>query len=146
MIPVTYAKQRERLEAVQSLILSEVNVKELKFVENDRAILVKKVKCNFKKMGPKFGAQMGAVAAAVAGLTQDAIAELETNGSYTLALPTGEAVVEVDDVEIVSEDITGWLDENEGKLDEDQDGEVKEEKREEGEKERKKKKKNEKKK
>ena len=116
MIPVTYAKQRERLEAVQSLILSEVNVKELKFVENDRAILVKKVKCNFKKMGPKFGAQMGAVAAAVAGLTQDAIAELETNGSYTLALPTGEAVVEVADVEILSEDIPGWLVANDGKL------------------------------
>lgn len=116
MIPVTDAKQRERLEAVQSLILSEVNVKELKFVENDRAILVKKVKCNFKKMGPKFGAQMGAVAAAVAGLTQDAIAELETNGSYTLALPTGEAVVEVADVEILSEDIPGWLVANDGKL------------------------------
>ena len=116
MIPVTDAKQRERLEAVQSLILSEVNVKELKFVENDRAILVKKVKCNFKKMGPKFGAQMGAVAAAVAGLTQDAIAELETNGSYTLSLPAGEAVVEVADVEILSEDIPGWLVANDGKL------------------------------
>lgn len=116
MIPVTDAKQRERLEAVQSLILTEVNVKELKFVENDRAILVKKVKCNFKKMGPKFGAQMGAVAAAVAGLTQDAIAELETNGSYTLSLPAGEAVVEVADVEILSEDIPGWLVANDGKL------------------------------
>ena len=116
MIPVTDAKQRERLEAVQSLISSEVNVKELKFVENDRAILVKKVKCNFKKMGPKFGAQMGAVAAAVAGLTQDAIAELETNGSYTLSLPAGEAVVEVADVEILSEDIPGWLVANDGKL------------------------------
>lgn len=116
MVPVTDAEQRVRLEAVQSLILSEVNVKELKFVENDRAILVKKVKCNFKKMGPKFGGQMGAVAAAVASLSQDAIAELEKNGRYTLALATGEAVIEACDVEIISEDIPGWLVANDGKL------------------------------
>ncbi|HBB07307.1 MAG TPA: hypothetical protein DCZ73_06065, partial [Bacteroides sp.] len=57
MVPAADAEQRARLESMKALILSEVNVKELKFVENDRAILVKKVKCNFKALGPKFGKQ-----------------------------------------------------------------------------------------
>ena len=111
------AEQRARLESMKPLILSEVNVKELKFVENDRDILVKKVKCNFKKLGPKFGGKMGEVSAAIAALSQDAIAELEHNGSYALQLASGaEAVVEAVDVEILSEDIPGWLVANDGRL------------------------------
>ena len=116
MIPAVDAEQRARLESMMPLILSEVNVKELKFVENDRAVLVKKVKCNFKKLGPKFGSQMGAVTAAVAAMSQDAIAELESKGCYTLALPNGEALIEVADVEIISEDIPGWLVANDGRI------------------------------
>ena len=116
MIPVQDDTQRAHIEAVKSLIMSEVNVKELKFVENDRGILVKKVKCDFKKLGPKFGKQMKAIAAAVAEMSQDAIFELEKNGQYTFHLESGDATVEATDVEIFSEDIPGWLVANEGKL------------------------------
>lgn len=77
---------------------------------------MKKVKCDFKKLGPKFGKQMKAVAAAVAGMSQEAIAELEKNGRYTFHLDGAEAVVEASDVEIFSEDIPGWLVANEGRL------------------------------
>ena len=77
MIPVVDEEQRAHIEAVKALIMSEVNVKDIKFVDGAAGVLVKKVKCDFKKMGPKFGKQMKAVAAAVAEMSQDAIAELE---------------------------------------------------------------------
>jgi len=116
MIPVVDEEQRAHIEAVKALIMSEVNVKDIKFVDGAAGVLVKKVKCDFKKMGPKFGKQMKAVAAAVAEMSQEAIAELEKNGSYTLQLDGANVVVESADVEIFSEDIPGWLVANEGKL------------------------------
>ena len=116
MIPVLDEEQRAHIEAVKALIMSEVNVKDIKFVDGAAGVLVKKVKCDFKKMGPKFGKQMKAVAAAVAEMSQDAIAELEKNGSYTLQLDGTDVLVEATDVEIFSEDIPGWLVANEGKL------------------------------
>ena len=116
MIPVVDEAQKQHIEAVKDLIMNEVNVKEIKFVDGAAGVLVKKVKCDFKKLGPKFGKQMKAVAAAVAGMSQEAIAELEKNGSYTFQLDGADAVVEVADVEIFSEDIPGWLVANEGKL------------------------------
>jgi len=116
MIPVVDEDQKRRIEAVKDLIMSEVNVKEVRFVEGASGVLVKKVKCDFKKLGPKFGKQMKAVAAAVSEMSQEAIAELEKNGKYTFQLDGGEAVVEATDVEIFSEDIPGWLVANEGKL------------------------------
>ena len=116
MIPVVDEEQRAHIEAVKALIMSEVNVKDIKFVDGAAGVLVKKVKCDFKKMGPKFGKQMKAVAAAVAEMSQEAIAELEKNGSYTLQLNGTDVVVEAADVEIFSEDIPGWLVANEGKL------------------------------
>lgn len=116
MIPVVDEEQRAHIEAVKALIMSEVNVKDIKFVDGAAGVLVKKVKCDFKKMGPKFGKQMKAVAAAVAEMSQEAIAELEKNGSYTLQLDGANVVVEAADVEIFSEDIPGWLVANEGKL------------------------------
>ena len=116
MIPVLDEEQRAHIEAVKALIMSEVNVKDIKFVDGAAGVLVKKVKCDFKKMGPKFGKQMKAVAAAVAEMSQDAIAELEKNGSYTLQLNGTDVLVEATDVEIFSEDIPGWLVANEGKL------------------------------
>ncbi len=116
MIPVSDEAQRTHIEAVKSLIINEVNVKEINFVDGTAGILVKKVKCDFKKLGPKFGKKMKAVAAAVGELPQEAIAELEKNGRYTLSLTDGEAVIEAADVEIISEDIPGWLVANEGKL------------------------------
>ena len=116
MIPIVDEEQRTHIEAVKTLIMNEVNVKEIKFVDGAAGVLVKKVKCDFKKLGPKFGKQMKAVAAAVAEMSQEAIAELEKNGSYTFVLDGAEAVVEAADVEIFSEDIPGWLVANEGRL------------------------------
>jgi isoleucyl-tRNA synthetase len=116
MIPVTDEAQRAHIEAVKELIMNEVNVKEIQFVDGAAGVLVKKVKCDFKKLGPKFGKQMKAVAAAVAGMSQEAILELELKGAYTFDLDGTPATVEATDVEIFSEDIPGWLVANEGKL------------------------------
>jgi isoleucyl-tRNA synthetase len=120
MIPVADERQRNHIEAVKALIMNEVNVKEVRFVEGNEAasILVKRVKCDFKKMGPKFGKQMKAVAAAVAEMSQEAIAQLERAGSYTLHLAAEniDVTIETVDVEIYSEDIPGWLVANEGRL------------------------------
>ena len=116
MVPVIDEEQKRHIEAVKDLILNEVNVKELKFVDETAGVLVKRVKCDFKKLGPKFGKQMKAVAASVAEMSQEAIAELERNGSYTFDLNGTPAVVEATDVEIYSEDIPGWLVANEGRL------------------------------
>ena len=116
MIPVTDPAGRARIEAVKTLIMNEVNVKDLEFVDDEAGVLVKRVKCDFKKMGPRLGKRMKAVAAAVAAMTQEQIITLERQGSYTLNLPDGEAVVEANDVDIYSEDIPGWLVANEGQL------------------------------
>lgn len=113
-IPVTEQTLRDDLEAVRRLILDEVNVKELKFVEGQ--MLEKKVKCNFRVMGKKFGKLMKAVASAVDALTQAEIACLETEGTLSLAVEGESITVERADVEIVSEDIPGWVVANEGAL------------------------------
>ena len=115
MIPVD-AVTKERLEAVKSLIMNEVNVKEIDFVEGASDILVKKVKCNFKIMGKKFGPLMKQVAAAVATLDQAQIAELEANGKLALDINGTPAEIEAGEVEIFSEDIPGWVVANEGTL------------------------------
>jgi isoleucyl-tRNA synthetase len=116
MIPAN-EEQKRHIEAVKNLIMNEVNVKELKFVEG-AGILVKKVKCNFRTMGKKFGKDMKAVAAAVDALTQEQIAELEANGRLKLENLEGLENLEIiaEDVEIISEDIPGWLVSNEGNL------------------------------
>ena len=92
---------------MKQLILDEVNVKELKFVEGE-GMLVKKVKCNFRVMGKKFGKMMKAVADAVAAMEQAQIAELEKNQSINLIAGGQEVTVEASDVDIISEDIPGW--------------------------------------
>ena len=112
MIPAT-DEQKQRIEAVKQLIMNEVNVKELKFVEG-QGILVKKVKCNFRTMGKKFGKLMKAVAAQVDALTQEQIAELENNGTVGIDVEGQPLTIELADVEIISEDIPGWLVANEG--------------------------------
>ena len=115
-IPKGDAARQESIEAVKQLILDEVNVKELRFVEGD-GMLVKKVKCNFRTMGKKFGKLMKAVAAKVETLTQAQISELETAGALNVALESGEMVnIEAADLEIYSEDIPGWTVANEGSL------------------------------
>ncbi len=113
-IPALNAEQQERIEAMKQLILDEVNVKEIEFVDG-AGILVKKVKCNFRTMGKKFGKQMKAVAAAVAGLSQAEIAQLE-QGSVAIPVEGQDAIIELEDVEIYSEDIPGWSVANVGTL------------------------------
>ncbi len=116
MVPVADAAQRAALEAISELVKSEINVKELRIVGNEDGILVKSVKPDFKKLGPKFGKQMKAVAEAVKALDSHQIAELERNGSVHLDINGSDAVIELADVEIISEDIPGWLVANEGTL------------------------------
>lgn len=112
-IPVTSSALKERLEAVKQLILDEVNVKEIEFVEGQ--MLEKKVKCNFRVMGKKFGKMMKAVATAVDGLDQTQIAQLE-GGSLALEVEGQNCLIEREDVEIISEDMPGWSVANEGVL------------------------------
>ena len=116
MIPAVDQRQRTHIEAVKDLIMSEVNVKELNFVEDGKGMLVKKVKCNFRTMGKKFGKLMKGIAAQMETLDQEAIADLERIGNINLMVEGNEVTVEAADVEIISEDIPGWLVSNEGNL------------------------------
>jgi isoleucyl-tRNA synthetase len=116
MIPVVDETQRRDIESMAELLLSEVNVKDLKFVNNEDGVLVKKVKPDFKKLGPKFGKQMKAVAQLVANMSQKDILRLELDGSITLQLDGQDVTIDGADVEIISEDIPGWLVANEGNV------------------------------
>ena len=112
-IPITDTLLKERLESVKQIILDEVNVKEIEFVEGQ--MLEKKVKCNFRIMGKRFGKMMKAVAAAVETLNQEQIATLE-QGSLSLTVDGQTCTIERADVEIISEDMPGWSVANEGAL------------------------------
>ncbi len=114
-IPAADDVMKARIEAVKKLILSEVNVKELVFVEGD-GILVKKIKCNFRTLGKKFGKLMKSVNEAVTAMSQEQISELEKNGCITLQVEGNDAIIELADVEIFSEDVPGWTVANEGAL------------------------------
>ncbi len=116
MIPVLDQHQQDAIEAVRDLILNEVNVKELKYVDNAAGILVKKVKPDFKKLGPRYGKIMKQLAAVVQVMDQTAISQLESAGAYTFDIEGQSATIELADVEIISEDIEGWLVANEGRL------------------------------
>ena len=116
MVPVVDVHQQESIEAVKSLVLNEVNVKDLKFVDNAAGILVKKVKPDFKKLGPRYGKIMKALAATIQTMSQDDINAFEKAGTFTLTGEGQAAVIERSDVEIISEDIPGWLVANEGRL------------------------------
>ena len=96
--------------------MNEVNVKEIDFVEGTSNLLVKKVKCDFKKLGPRYGKIMKALAAAIQAMSQDEINAFEKAGTFTLTVEGQEAMIERADVEIISEDIPGWLVANEGRL------------------------------
>ena len=115
MIPAIDNTQRQHITAMADLIKHEVNVKELNFVEG-QGILVKKVKCNFRVMGKKYGKLMKDVAAKMNSLNQDEIAQFEQSGNYTFDLQGTPISVDVADVEIISEDMPGWLVSNEGNL------------------------------
>ena len=116
MVPVLDGHQKESIEAVKQLILNEVNVKDMKFVDNTAGILVKRIKPDFKKLGPRYGKIMKALAAAIQQMSQDDINAFEKAGTFTLQVDGQEAVLERADVEIISEDIPGWLVANEGRL------------------------------
>ncbi|MBR3102169.1 MAG: isoleucine--tRNA ligase [Muribaculaceae bacterium] len=116
MVPVLDDRQRDDVEAVADLVKSEVNVKDINLVGNDAGILVKRIKPDFKKLGPKYGKIMKQVAAALTSMSQQGIQEFEKNGQVTLDFEGQQAVVELADVEIISEDIPGWLVANEGNL------------------------------
>ena len=130
-IPATDETTKARIEAVKALILGEVNVKELEFVEGD-GILVKKIKCNFRTLGKKFGKLMKSVNAVVTEMSQEQISILEKSGSITLQVEGTDALIELADVEIFSEDVPGWTVANEGALTVALDVEVTDELRREG--------------
>ena len=115
MIPAVDSAQKAHIEAVKDLVMNEVNVKELRFVEGS-GVLVKKVKCNFRTMGKKFGKLMKGIAAFMSELSQEQIAELEKTGVIEGIVEGQTVTVEAADVEIISEDIPGWLVSNEGNL------------------------------
>ncbi|MCI5977396.1 MAG: isoleucine--tRNA ligase [Bacteroidales bacterium] len=114
MVPVASDREAKMLEAVRTLVLNEVNVKEMRIVSGDNGILVKRLKPDFKKLGPKFGKSMKAVAAALTAMDTKAINALEQAGFVELDLAGIPARVELADVEVISEDIPGWLVANEG--------------------------------
>lgn len=116
MIPVIDAKQQQDIESVKELVLNEVNVKEMLFADNAAGILVKRVKPDFKKLGPRYGKIMKQLASKIATMSQDDILRFEKEGKFTFDIDGQQAVVETGDVEIISEDIPGWLVANEGRL------------------------------
>ncbi len=116
MIPVLSKQQHDDVEAVRDLILNEVNVKELEYVENEVGVLVKKIKANFKKLGPRYGFIMKALGPAIESMEQEAIRKLEREGSVSFGVAGEWVTIGLDDVEITSADIPGWLVANAGKL------------------------------
>ena len=109
MIPIANAAERAEIEAVANLIKHEVNVKEIELLEDASGILVKQIKPNFKTLGPKFGKDMKAIATAVQGFGQAEIAQFEKAQTYSLQLPDKTVTLSLDDVEISTQDIEGWL-------------------------------------
>ena len=116
MIPFIDEDQKQNIEAIKSLILNEVNVKELHFVDSTNAMLVKRIKPDFKKLGPRYGKIMKQVAVAVQEMSQADIAELEKEGAFKLVVNGDDVTIGLSDTEIISEDIPGWLVENQDKL------------------------------
>ena len=116
MIPAKDATQQSHIEAVKDLILSEVNVKDIEFLTKENNVLVKSIKANFKTLGPKFGPKMKAIAATITAFTQDDIAKIESEGKYVLNIDGSEIEIALTDVEIITQDIPGWVVANEDAL------------------------------
>ncbi len=108
MIPVLNNHFKEVVTAVEQLILSEVNVKEMEYITEDSGVLVKKVKPNFKNLGPKYGKLMKQIAGQIQQFGQDDIKRLESVGEAALSVDDKEIIIGIDDVEIITEDIPGW--------------------------------------
>ena len=116
MIPVLDEKQKHEIEAVADLIMSEVNVKEIQLLDDASGILVKQIKPNFKVLGPKFGKEMKQIAQAIAALGQEDIQKIEQNGELSLKIKNKIINLQLQDVEISSQDIEGWLVASQGPL------------------------------
>ncbi len=116
MIPSDSQSRMDDLAAISALVLAEVNVKEMECVDPNAGILVKRVKPDFKKLGPKHGKAMKAVAEAIKNMSQQEIATMERDGHVSIDVNGTQALVDLVDVEVISEDIPGWLVANEGNL------------------------------
>ena len=120
VVPVIDQKLQERFEKVKSIVLGEVNVKDVEFITDTTGLITKKIKPNFKTLGKKYGKQMKEIAAFMAGISQQEISAIEVCGlsaqSYMLALPSGSVALEPGDYEVSSEDMPGWLVASEGAL------------------------------
>ena len=116
MVPVFDDDQRAAIEAVSELLKAELNVKEVRLVRAEDGVLVKKIKLDFKKLGPKCGKAMKQVAAHMANISQADIIELEKNGALTINIDGADYTIDSTDVEIFSQDIPGWTVANEGSL------------------------------
>jgi isoleucyl-tRNA synthetase len=114
MIPVLDENQRAEIEAVSDLIKAEVNVKEVELLDDASGILVKQIKPNFKALGPRFGKDMGLISKEIQNFSQEQIAELEREGSLALVISGNSVTLTLEDVEISSQDIEGWLVANSG--------------------------------
>jgi len=116
MIPIPEPGFEKKFDAVKNLILSEVNVREVEYISENAGVLVKKVKPNFKSLGPKYGKLMKEIAGVISKMSQEDILDFEKNQEAKLLLNEQEITIDLNDVEIISEDIPGWLVANEGKL------------------------------
>jgi isoleucyl-tRNA synthetase len=116
IIPILDKSLQENFETVRNLVLAEVNVKEVEYITDTIGILVKKIKPNFKTLGPKYGKLMKEISQVVSQMTQENIVSLERNGSFEVQVGTEKINLSLEDVEISSEDIPGWLVANDGKL------------------------------
>ena len=116
IIPILNDHMIRQLDAVKNIILSEVNVKEIEYITDTTGVLVKKIKPNFKTLGPKYGKYMKQISTLIAAMEQSDIFEFEKNGRYQLNIGTEPIDLSLEDVEILSEDIPGWLVANEGHL------------------------------
>lgn len=116
VLPVLDNSIKEKIEAVRGLILGEVNIKDLEFIEDTTGVITKRIKPNFKTLGPRYGKQMKAISKMVAEFTQSDIADLERTNSWIADIDGVKVEATLDDFEIVSEDMPGWLVATEGKL------------------------------
>jgi isoleucyl-tRNA synthetase len=116
MVPTLNQTFSENILHVKDLILSEVNVKELRLLEEGSGVLVKSIKPNFKTIGPKYGKQMKAIATMVSGFTSDDIAAVEKNGGWNGEIEGTEIALDLNDFEILAQDIPGWLVSTEGNI------------------------------
>ena len=109
LIPAIDERQKKAFNDMKELMAAELNVKEVRIVDNEESGLVKRVKADFKKLGPKYGKIMKDLGKAITGMTAQMISELEKQGEYKFAELPGEPVITLDDVEVIPEDIPGWL-------------------------------------